>query len=194
MNVNVIFNDLILKHSKSIKYIISLYFKNSMDCDDVLQEVFIHILDQLKKTNRDELARWESLGWIKVVVKNKCISILRTVNKETKIEKTMTDENQFENEINASSFSDASEIEFDKTTKIIKIRELLSVLKERDRKLIILRYFKNYSIKQIDEMLGVNNSAVYILRAIDKLKKEIGVDQFYNYFDQFDIEDEVDND
>ena len=43
-------------------------------------------------------------------------------------------------------------------------------------------------------MLGVNNSAVYILRAIDKLKKEIGVDQFYKYFDQFDIEDEVDND
>jgi RNA polymerase sigma factor (sigma-70 family) len=188
MNVNTLFNELILRHSKSIRYVISTYFTNSMDRDDVQQEVLIHILDQLKKTTDEELSRWESEGWIKVVVRNKCISILRSQQRENRTEKQITDDNHLEKEIHDSSFHEDAVFEFEKNNKVIKIRELLGILNERDRKLIILRFFKNYSIKQIDELLNVNNSAVYILRAIDRLKREVGVDQFFTYFDGVDIE------
>lgn len=188
MNVNTIFNESILRHSKFIKYVISTYFTNSMDQDDVLQEVLIHILNQLKKSSREELSKWDSEGWIKVVVRNKCISILRSQQRDNKLEKSIVDDSHLEKEIHGSSFHEDSVLEFDQNNKVIKIRELFNVLNDRDRKLIILRFFKNYSIKEIDELLSVKNSAVYILRAIDRLKKELGVDQFFNYFDGFDIE------
>ena len=41
----------------------------------------------------------------------------------------------------------------------------------------------------MDEMTGLKNTAVYILRAIDKLKTLVGADKFYTYFDDFIIED-----
>ena len=72
---------------------------------------------------------------------------------------------------------------------MIKVEDLLMQLNERDRQLIILRFFKNKSIKEMDEMTGLKNTAVYILRAIDKLKTLVGADTFYTYFDDFIIED-----
>ena len=76
-----------------------------------------------------------------------------------------------------------------RSMKSIKVEDLLMQLNERDRQLIILRFFKNKSIKEMDEMTGLKNTAVYILRAIDKLKTLVGADTFYTYFDDFIIED-----
>ena len=42
----------------------------------------------------------------------------------------------------------------------------------------------------MDDALGMKNAAVYILRAVEKLKKVVGVEQFFTYFDGFDIEDD----
>jgi hypothetical protein len=42
----------------------------------------------------------------------------------------------------------------------------------------------------LDDALGVKNAAVYILRAVEKLKKVVGVEQFFTYFDDFDIEED----
>ena len=161
-----------------------------MDKDDVYQETMIHIYEQLQKSSEVDLERWTSEGWIKVIVKNKCISILREQQRDQKYEKHVTDDSQLEREIETSSFIDQDINDGAKSTKIIRIRELLNTLNERDRQLLILRYFKNYSIKELDDALGMKNAAVYILRAVEKLKKVVGVEQFFTYFDGFDIEDD----
>jgi RNA polymerase sigma-70 factor (ECF subfamily) len=192
MNAQVIYREIIARYNKTIRFVIGNYFKNKMDQDDVYQETMIHIYEQLNKSTNEDLLRWESEGWIKVVVKNKCISLLRTIQTSLKHEKTMTDDSQLENEIHSSSLQEDTTFEFEKNIKVLKIRELLSVLNDRDRKLIILRYFKNYTIKQIDEMLNVNNSAVYLMRAVDRLKREIGTSNFYNFFDDVDLENDLD--
>ena len=68
-----------------------------------------------------------------------------------------------------------------------KIEAQLLVKKKKQQ--LLLRFFKNKSIKEMDEMTGLKNTAVYILRAIDKLKTLVGADTFYTYFDDFIIED-----
>jgi RNA polymerase sigma factor (sigma-70 family) len=188
MNAQVIYREVIARYSKTIRFVIGNYFKNSMDQDDVYQETMIHIYEQLQKSSELDLERWTSEGWIKVIVKNKCISILRVQQRNQKYEKHVVDNTQLEREMDSSSYSDPGVNEGAKSTKILRIRELLNVLNERDRQLLILRFFKNYSIKELDHALGIKNAAVYILRAVDKLKKEVGVEQFFTYFDGFDIE------
>lgn len=190
MNAQVIYREIIARYSKTIRFVIGNYFKNSMDRDDVYQETMIHIYEQLKKSSEIDLERWTSEGWMKVIVKNKCISILREQQRGQKYEKQVTDDVQLEREIESSSLIDQNITDGVKSTKIIRISELLNCLNERDRQLLILRYFKNYSIKELDDALGVKNAAVYILRAVEKLKKVVGVEQFFTYFDDFDIEED----
>ena len=185
----IIFNELIHRFSKPIERVIAKYFQNSMDRDDVYQEVMIHIFEQLKKIEGDDFSKWEAESWIKVVVKNKCISILRVVQRDSKKEKSTVDDSHLDFEIASSSFADKPMVSSSRSLKSFKVEDLLMQLNERDRTLIILRYFKNLSIKEIDQISGLSNCAVYLLRAIEKLKKIVGAETFYLYFDDFIIED-----
>lgn len=185
----IIFNELIHRFSKPIERVIAKYFQNSMDRDDVYQEVMIHIFEQLKKIEGDDFSKWEAESWIKVVVKNKCISILRVVQRDSKKEKSTVDDSHLDFEIASSSFADKPMVSSSRSLKSFKVEDLLMQLNERDRTLIILRYFKNLSIKEIDQISGLSNCAVYLLRAIEKLKKIVGAETFFMYFDDFIIED-----
>ena len=185
----IVFKELIHRFNKPIKRVIAKYFQNSMDQDDVYQDVMMHIYEQLNKIDGDDFSKWEAESWVKVVVKHKCISIIRVNQRESGREKSIVDDSHLENEISSSSFSDKPFVSTSRSMKAIKVEDLLMQLNERDRQLIILRFFKNKSIKEMDEMTGLKNTAVYILRAIDKLKTLVGADTFYNYFDDFIIED-----
>ena len=185
----IVFNELIHRFNKPIKRVIAKYFQNSMDQDDVYQDVMMHIYEQLNKIDGDDFSKWEAESWVKVVVKNKCISIIRVNKRESGREKSIVDDSHLENEISSSSFSDKPVVSTSRSMKAIKVEDLLMQLNERDRQLIILRFFKNKSIKEMDELTGLKNTAVYILRAIDKLKDLVGADTFYTYFDDFIIED-----
>jgi RNA polymerase sigma factor (sigma-70 family) len=186
---SVIFNELIHRFQKPIERVIGKYFKNSMDQDDVYQDVMVHIFEQLKKIENEDFSKWEAESWIKVVVKNKCISILRVLQRESSKEKSTVDDSHLDFEISTSSFADKPTVSTSRSLKNIKVEDLLMQLNERDRQLIILRFFKNKSIKEMDEITGLKNTAVYVLRAIEKLKTIVGADTFYTYFDDFIIED-----
>ena len=185
----IVFNELIHRFNKPIKRVIAKYFQNSMDQDDVYQDVMMHIYEQLNKIEGEDFSKWEAESWVKVVVKHKCISIIRVNQRESGREKSIVDDSHLENEISSSSFSDKPFVSTSRSMKAIKVEDLLMQLNERDRQLIILRFFKNKSIKEMDEVTGLKNTAVYILRAIDKLKTLVGADTFYTYFDDFIIED-----
>ena len=185
----IVFKELIHRFNKPIKRVIAKYFQNSMDQDDVYQDVMMHIYEQLNKIEGEDFSKWEAESWVKVVVKNKCISIIRVNQRESGREKSIVDDSHLENEISSSSFSDKPFVSTSRSMKAIKVEDLLMQLNERDRQLIILRFFKNKSIKEMDEVTGLKNTAVYILRAIDKLKTLVGADTFYTYFDDFIIED-----
>jgi RNA polymerase sigma factor (sigma-70 family) len=189
MKYSVIYKELIHRFKNPIERVIGKYFQNSMDRDDVYQEVMIHIFEQLKKIEGDDFKKWEAESWVKVVVKNKCISMLRVINRDSKKEKTTLDDSHLDFEISISSFADKPLIQTSRSLKLIKVEDLLMQLNERDRQLIILRFFKNMTVKEMDHITGLTNCAVYVLRAIDKLKKLIGADSFYTYFDDFVIED-----
>ena len=83
----IVFNELIHRFNKPIKRVIAKYFQNSMDQDDVYQDVMMHIYEQLNKIEGEDFSKWEAESWVKVVVKHKCISIIRVNQRESGREK-----------------------------------------------------------------------------------------------------------
>jgi DNA-directed RNA polymerase specialized sigma subunit len=63
------------------------------------------------------------------------------------------------------------------------LSEAIRSLNDRDRTIITLRYLQGKSIKEIDELTGLTNTAVYIKRAITQLRASIDIE---SYLDQFD--------
>jgi len=187
--LDIVFKELANRFQQPMKRVISKYFQNEMDQDDMYQDIVIHIYEQLKKMEDIDFIKWTSEAWIKVVVKNKCITILRSLKSAGKHSKTMQDDRHFEVEISQSNYVDEAFVPSSRSMKSIRIEELLIQLNERDRKLIILRFYKNKSIKEVDQILGITNSAVYTIRAVEKLKTITGASQFYEFFDGFVIED-----
>ena len=82
-------------------------------------------------------------------------------------------------------YADYTENDPSRSAAEIDLREAIQSLNERDRTLITLRYLRNLSIKEIDELTGLTNSAVYLKRAINQLRNSIDIDAYLDHFDDF---------
>jgi RNA polymerase sigma-70 factor (ECF subfamily) len=181
MNRDLLYTELMLRHKSLIKRIIRQYFPNTMDADDVFQEISIQVLKNLERISLEELKKWESSAWITTVCKNKCKDILK-VTKTRNRYFTNTDS------LLLGSFNignDDHKIEEWKTT----VKDLLIGLKKEERKLIILRFIKGYSSKEVGEIMGLINPSVYISRVLGKLRSKINSSKFFEYFDGWVLED-----
>jgi RNA polymerase sigma factor (sigma-70 family) len=183
-----LFNEIIRRYDQYIRLVVAKYFKNAMDRDDVFQEVMILLMEKVDKLDVNH-PKANIKGWVGVLTRNKCISILRSQKKFDVIRKnTGTDDYLFSNAV-STLFGDSADTGMVlKSVKSVNIEKMLSKLNERDRKLIVLRFFENHPIKEIDRITGVKNSAVYIKRIIEKLQKMENAKVFFEYFDGFEID------
>ena len=184
MNNNFIINEILRRFSDPIRMVIRGYFNNKMDADDVYQNVTIHIMNKIKLIEQDSdlEIKLKSKPYIIRATKNFCIDIKRKQTRNQK--KFYEDDSVFETKTPIQNENDIF-----KNFKTVNIEKALIQLKERDRQLIALRYYKQKSIKDIDTILGITNSSVYIDRAEAKLKKILAVGKLPDDFDGFIIED-----
>jgi predicted membrane-bound spermidine synthase/tetratricopeptide (TPR) repeat protein len=74
----------------------------------------------------------------------------------------------------------------------VEIGDLLNHLNERDRKIINLKIFEGKSMAEIDQEMGITNSAMYYKRAIDQLQRKIGANTLkYKQKDEGESKDSV---
>ena len=183
-----LFNEIIRRYDWSIRLVIAKYFKNAMDREDVFQEVMILLMEKVDKLDVNH-PNANIKGWVGVLTRNKCISILRSQKKFDVIQKNTSSDDYVFTNASSSVFSDSSDSGLPmRSVRSVSIEKLLSRLNERDRKLIAMRFFENYPIKEIDRITGLKNSAVYIKRIIEKLRKIENAKVFFDYFDGFEID------
>lgn len=123
--------------------------KSKADCDDVVQEVFIKLLQsEINYDNAERLKAW----LIKVTI-NKC----RDNNK---------------------SFWNRKRVALDEVTEAVcnetelSIKDEINLLPQKDRNIVYLYYFEEYSIKEIADILHMKTATVgsRLSRARGKLK------------------------
>jgi RNA polymerase sigma-70 factor (ECF subfamily) len=130
------------------------YVKNEADALDIVQESAYKAMKNSRKLKDSELAD----TWIYRIVVNTSLDFLRKAKKYS----DAPYEEDVQNEIpyNETGYEKAD------------VMELLSVLKPKDKTVIILRYFENLKLEQISTILGESPSTVKsrLYRAQEKLR------------------------
>lgn len=147
-----------------LKFIYSM-IKDKEASEDITQEVFMTVYNKLDTFND----RYKFSNWILRIAKNKCIDYVRKYRKihEENIDdvKSMT--------ITSKEISPEQTLEFKETKRTIE--EYINKLEYMDRQIIMLRYVKEVTFKDISKILDISESAVkrkyYKIRA--ELKKYI---------------------
>jgi RNA polymerase sigma factor (sigma-70 family) len=187
LNRDLFFKEIIRRNENRLRRKIAKTFFNGVNIDDIYQDLCIHILNKIRSEQEGTLPRWESEAWLLSVTSNFCIDILRKIKskkrKGVEIKSYTDDSSEMDRKTYRGGYADYSDNDPSKTVKEIDLSEGIRSLKERDRTLITLRYLQGKSIKEIDDLTGLTNSAVYIKRAIAQLRASIDID---SYLDQFD--------
>ena len=197
MNRDFLFNEIIRRNETKLRKKIASTFFSKVNLDDVYQDVCIHILGKIRNENDENLSKWEAEAWLMTVTNNFCTDKLRSLKSHKQVKKNilvlLDDFSEVDRKLFASKQSHFNAMDPSLSKKEIDINKLMKFLNERDQMLIVLRFFRNYSIRAIDIELGLNNSAVYIERAVEKLRKVLNVDRHLDFFDQFFSTDFDDN-
>jgi len=197
LNRDFLFNEIIRRNETKLRKKIAATFFSKVNLDDVYQDVCIHILGKIRNENDENLSKWEAEAWLMTVTNNFCTDKLRSLKSQKQVKKNilvlLDDFSEVDRKLFAAKQTHFNALDPSLSKKEIDINKLMKCLNERDQTLIVLRFFRNYSIRDIDLELGLNNSAVYIERAVEKLRKDLNVDRHLDFFDQFFSTDFDDN-
>ena len=155
------------KYSKQLLYFISRIISDPKLQEDALQESFYIVSKNYNKIK--ELDSTETRNYIYMIVKT---TSLKIYNKEKR------NQNNLELKENILNFNQ-DELSIDKyiinADLQLLLRYALSELNDTERNLIIMRYYLEFSIKEISELLSIKENTVSqkIIRAKHKLAKII---------------------
>lgn len=126
--------------------------KNPTDADDIIQSATIRLIDKISSLR--DLNHHQRVAY---VVKTVQCTALDFIRKEKKYSQNVELENY--------AFDIADEVEppvpeqYEYIEKFEKLGELLDTLPERDKSLLIMKYYLDFTDKQIAEHLGLNHGA-----------------------------------
>ncbi len=168
------FDTLIDRYQEKIYNTILFMVKDSYLAEDLIQEIFIKIIDNIKQKKYAEEGKF--LPWALRISHNFCIDHFRKV-KRTPTIKTSDDQDIFE----VIKFSDhAADYKMTRSQTHKNIQDLVDLLPEEQREIIVLRHYANLSFKEIAQMTNCSiNTALgrmrYGLINLRKMMNERGM-------------------
>jgi RNA polymerase sigma factor (sigma-70 family) len=168
------FDALLDRHQERIYNTILFMVKDSYLAEDLIQEIFIKIIDNLKQRKYNEEGKF--LPWALRISHNFCVDHFRKV-KRTPTIRTSDDQDIFE-VINHSDHSADYKMTRKQTHQ--NIQQLVDLLPEEQREIIVLRHYANLSFKEIATMTNCSiNTALgrmrYGLINLRKMMNERGM-------------------
>lgn len=163
------FREVIMRyHGKLCLYLRHLTLAGD-ECEDILQEVFVKAYNALPRFD----ARKRFSPWIYRIAHNEAVNYLKKKNRRKLV--SWEDIAQSQDELGAAGESETPEEEWIRREASDSLRLALADLPEKDRELIILRYFLEKPYAEIAEILGApeNTVASRLHRAKAKLLKEL---------------------
>ena len=151
-------------NQKLQKFIFTL-IKNEPDTEDIVQEVFVKVWE-----NREKLKDYSSFdSYLFSIAYNTTISLLRTRVKENKYVEFIK---SVQIEVDEPDF-----VEGFKSDEINeKINLLIEKMPPRQREVFKMKYFQNFSYKEIAETMGISTNTVenQIVKSHKFLKENLG--------------------
>lgn len=163
------FEELLLRHKQKIYSSIYLFVKDSNLAEDIFQEVFIKIIDTLRKGKYNHEGKF--LQWALRISYNMCVDYFRRNKRKPKT--TTTDSFDIFDVLPMSDLNAEQIMVRDQTHD--KIKDLLDLLPEEQREVVILRHYADMSFKEISKLTRVSiNTALGRMRyALINIRKII---------------------
>jgi RNA polymerase sigma-70 factor (ECF subfamily) len=164
------FEILLNRHKEKIYTSIYLFVKDRNQAEDIFQDVFIKIIDTLRKGKYNHEGKF--LQWAMRIAYNMCVDNFRRSKRRTKISATET----FDIFDVLESGDDNMETTMIKSQLHEKLRFLVDQLPEEQREVVILRHYADMSFKEISQLTRVSiNTALGRMRyALINMRKMIG--------------------
>jgi RNA polymerase sigma-70 factor (ECF subfamily) len=138
--------ELIKRHKDRIFTSIVLLVKDKNLAEDIFQDAFIRIIDTLRTGNYTDEGKF--LPWALRIAHNLCVDHFRKVKRSPLVQNNNEDFDIFET-INVSEEGIDGKIM--KSQSHAKVRQMLDMLPEDQREVIVMRHFANLSFKEISE-------------------------------------------
>jgi RNA polymerase sigma-70 factor (ECF subfamily) len=165
------FEQLLNRHKNKIYTSIYLFVKNQDQAEDIFQEVFIKIIDTLRKGKYNHEGKF--LQWALRISYNMCVDQFRRSKRRSRVSPTDT----FDIFDILECGDDNREDELMKGQTYAKVRKLIDMLPPEQREVVILRHYADMSFKEIAALTRVSiNTALgrmrYALINIRKMVEE----------------------
>ena len=168
------FDVLIDRHQERIFNAINFMVKDIYLAEDLIQDIFIKIIDNLKLGKYNDEGKF--LPWALRIAHNYCVDHFRKV-KRTPTIKTSDDQDLFEI---IKHTDHPADYKMTRSQTHRDIQELVDLLPEEQREIIVLRHYANLSFKEIAQMTNCSiNTALgrmrYGLINLRKMMNERGM-------------------
>ncbi len=165
------FSTLLHRHKAKIYSSIYMFTKDRELADDLFQDVFIKIIDTLRKGKYNHEGKF--LQWALRISYNMCVDQFRRSKRRTKVSATET----FDIFDVLESDDPNREMSMIKDQTYDRVRHLVDMLPSEQREVVILRHYADMSFKEIAGLTDVSiNTALgrmrYALINIRKLVEE----------------------
>jgi len=163
------FEILLTRHKQRIYTQIYLFVKDHDLAEDIFQEVFIKIIDTLRKGKYNHEGKF--LQWAMRISYNLCVDHFRRSKRRTKVSPSETFDIFDVLEVK----DDNMETTMIKSQTYAKVRQLVDMLPEEQREVVILRHYADMSFKEIAALTRVSiNTALGRMRyALINIRKLI---------------------
>jgi RNA polymerase sigma-70 factor (ECF subfamily) len=138
--------ELINKHKDRIFTSIVLLVKDKNLAEDIFQDAFIRIIDTLRSGSYTDEGKF--LPWALRIAHNLCVDHFRKVKRSPLVQNNNEDFDIFET-LNLSEEGVDGKIM--KSQSHARVRQMLDMLPEDQREVIVMRHFANLSFKEIAE-------------------------------------------
>jgi len=165
------FEELLRRHKQKIYTSIYLFVKDQSLAEDIFQEVFIKIIDTLRKGKYNHEGKFSQ--WAMRISYNLCVDYFRRNKRRPQVQPTET----FDIFDILKVSDDNAEQRMIRSQTHDKIRRLVDMLPAEQREVVILRHYADMSFKEIANLTRVSiNTALgrmrYALINIRKLMEE----------------------
>ena len=164
------FEVLLTRHKNKIYTSIYLFVKDHELAEDIFQEVFIKIIDTLRKGKYNHEGKF--LQWAMRISYNLCVDYFRRSKRRTKVSPSETFDIFDVLEVKDDNMEDT----LIKNQTYARIKELVDLLPPEQREVVILRHYADMSFKEIAGLTRVSiNTALGRMRyALINMRKMAG--------------------
>jgi len=153
------FEELLSRHKQKIYTSIYLFVKDQSLAEDIFQEVFIKIIDTLRKGKYNHEGKF--LQWAMRISYNMCVDYFRRSKRRPQVSPTET----FDIFDVLQVSDDNAEQSIIRSQTHEKVRALVDLLPPEQREVVILRHYADMSFKEIAKLTRVSiNTALGRMR------------------------------